>query len=118
MIQVLKETTTKLGNEIQLFGDKNSKPILIIGVFHGEEPQGKYLIETYLKSISTSPPTSKSKISRKGGMLFIPCLNPDGLQYGKRTNSNGVDLNRNYPTKNWEHTEKMNSTEVSPLQVK
>lgn len=106
MIQVLKETTTKLGNEIQLFGNKNSKPILIIGVFHGEEPQGKYLIETYLKSISTSPPTSKSKISRKGDMLFIPCLNPDGLQYGKRTNSNGVDLNRNYPTKNWEHTEK------------
>ena len=24
----------------------------------------------------------------------------------KRTNSNGVDLNRNYPTKNWELTEK------------
>ena len=37
----------------------------------------------------------------KRGLLFIPCLNPDGLQLGQRTNANGVDLNRNFPTKNW-----------------
>ncbi len=34
-------------------------------------------------------------------LLFIPCLNPDGLQNNTRTNANGVDLNRNFPTKNW-----------------
>lgn len=34
-------------------------------------------------------------------LLFIPCLNPDGMQLGQRTNANGVDLNRNFPTKNW-----------------
>lgn len=105
-MEILKSTKTKFGNEIQLWGDINSKPILIIGVFHGEEPQGKYLIETYLKSISTSSPTSKSKISRRGDMLFIPCLNPDGMQLKKRTNLNNVDLNRNFPTKNWKLTEK------------
>lgn len=48
----------------------------------------------------------KSAISRRGvkatnNLLFIPCLNPDGMQLGQRTNANGVDLNRNFPTKNW-----------------
>ena len=28
------------------------------------------------------------------------------MQFGKRTNANDVDLNRNYPTKNWQLTEK------------
>lgn len=84
----LKSAKTKLGNEIELIGDETSK-FLVIGVFHGDEPQGKYLIEEYLKKCN------------KKGLLFIPCLNPDGMQLGKRTNANGVDLNRNFPTKNW-----------------
>ena len=92
-MKVLKSIKTKLGNEIQLIGNENSKPILVIGVFHGEEPQGKFLIDEYLKTHSSN-------------LLFIPCLNPDGMQFGKRTNANDIDLNRNYPTKNWQLTEK------------
>ncbi len=87
-----KSILTKLGNKIELIDGKGKT--LIIGVFHGDEPQGKYLIDEYLKTNSEE------------GLLFIPCLNPDGLQLGKRTNANGVDLNRNFPTKNWELTEK------------
>ena len=87
-----KSITTKLGNKIELIDGKGK--VLIIGVFHGDEPQGKYLIDEYLK------------INNAQGLLFIPCLNPDGLQLGKRTNANGVDLNRNFPTKNWKLTEK------------
>ncbi len=75
--------TTKLGNKIELIGEGKT---LIIGVFHGDEPQGKFLIEKYMKT---------------NGLMFIPCLNPDGIQLGRRTNANGVDLNRNFPTKNW-----------------
>jgi protein MpaA len=70
--------------------------ILIIGCFHGDEPQGKYLIEEYLK---TKPDTN---------LCFIPCLNEYGLEHNVRTNSNGVDLNRNFPTKNWVLSEKDN----------
>lgn len=93
-IKILKSATTTLGNEIQLVtpneinSDNNA---LIIGVFHGDEPQGKYLIERYLNY----PPLECTR------QLFIPCLNPDGMQLGRRTNANGVDLNRNFPTKNW-----------------
>lgn len=91
-MKILKQTKTKLGNDIKLLG--NGGNILVIGVFHGEEPQGKYLIETYLEKNPDSD------------LLFIPCLNPDGMSFGERTNANGVDLNRNYPTKNWKLTER------------
>ena len=156
-MQVLKSVTTKLGNEIKListnlstFQPFNHSTVLVIGVFHGDEPQGKFLIEEYLKKQDAYPPlegghhaqilpcinenteylekeinnpTPKSKISTlplaqtstgslgsaesqgEGGhsanILFIPCLNPDGMALGTRTNANGVDLNRNFPTKNW-----------------
>ena len=85
----LKETVSKLGKKIQLLGNENNKPILVIGVFHGDEPQGKFLIEKYLKQ------------NQNSDMLYIPCLNPDGMELNTRQNSNKVDLNRNFPTENW-----------------
>ena len=64
--KTLKTAKTKLGNEIRLVGNSDfpsNMPVsLVIGVFHGDEPQGKFLIEEYLKKHS-SPPTSKSQIS-------------------------------------------------------
>ncbi len=93
-MQILKQTKTELGNKIELLGNKNFKKILVIGVFHGEEPQGKYLIENYIS------------LQKNSSLLFIPCLNPDGLKNKKRTNANDIDLNRNFPTKNWQLTEK------------
>ncbi len=74
-------------------GNKNSS-ILVIGCFHGDEPQGKYLIEKYLEQ------------NKDTNLCFIPCLNKHGYEHKIRTNKNGVDLNRNFPTKNWELTEK------------
>ena len=93
MMKILEKTKSAQGNEIVLKGCEFAKNILVIGVFHGDEPQGKFLIENYLKNNESS-------------LLFIPCLNPDGMAAGVRTNSNGVDLNRNFPTKNWELTER------------
>lgn len=87
---------TKNGNSIDLIKNKNHCNVLVIGCMHGDEPQGKYLIEEYLKS------NTETKL------LFIPCLNPDGVKNNTRVNANGVDLNRNFPTKNWKLTEKNN----------
>ena len=94
-MNILQSANTKRGNKIELIGTPSENNVLVIGVFHGDEPQGKYLIEKYL----TLPP-AKGRV-RERGVLFIPCLNPDGLQSNTRTNDNGVDLNRNFPTKNW-----------------
>jgi len=116
------------------------KTILIIGVVHGDEPQGKFLIENYLNRWDSNPTLQHSKgegdstlnnflqgKSKDGAMhprplwerevfqheervlekrvrgnhiIFIPCLNPDGLALKTRENANGVDLNRNFPTEN------------------
>ncbi len=94
--KVIKSTKTALNNDIELFSASDSKHgnfALIIGVFHGDEPQGKFLIEEYIKNNKKS-----NSLYEK---LFIPCLNPDGMRLNTRTNSNGVDINRNFPTKNW-----------------
>ena len=91
--------TTKLGNKIELLGKSGNNNILIIGVFHGDEPQGKYLIDAYLKNNGL-----------KSNLLFIPCLNPDGMNEDKRTNANNVDLNRNFPTQNWGQNKGENAT--------
>lgn len=93
-IKTLKSTNTLMGNRIELLANDKTSPktTLIIGVFHGDEPQGKFLIDKYLE---TAPDSSLS------GKLFVPCLNPDGMKRNKRVNANGVDLNRNFPTGNW-----------------
>lgn len=88
---------SKNGNEILLLqrlpeNQDFNKTVLVIGVFHGDEPSGEYLINRYLSDRNYT----------QNRLLFIPCLNPDGKSENIRTNSNGVDLNRNFPTKNWE----------------
>ena len=74
---------------MKAFGNINNPEILVIGCFHGDEPQGKFLIEEYLK------------VNQDSKLCFVPCLNSYGVQHNIRTNENGVDLNRNFPTKNW-----------------
>lgn len=97
-MQILKKVYSKNNNEIILIEQSESafdKTVLIIGVVHGDEPQGKFLIENYLKNCAKT----------KNRLLFIPCLNPDGLLSNARQNANLVDLNRNFPTRNWGRTE-------------
>ena len=106
MVVVLKTAKSPCGNIIDLKSfDKNlrERNVLVVGVFHGDEPQGKYLIDEYLATTATTPSSGKS-------LLFIPCLNPDGMMKNTRTNSNGVDLNRNFPTSNWGRNEGENAT--------
>lgn len=78
---------------MKLSGNISSK-ILVIGCFHGDEPQGNFLIEAYLKNF---PQTN---------LAFIQCLNEYGFNNNIRVNENGVDLNRNFPTQNWVLAEK------------
>ncbi|MDA0814959.1 MAG: DUF2817 domain-containing protein [Chloroflexi bacterium] len=35
-------------------------------------------------------------------LCVLPVLNPDGLIHDERTNANGVDLNRNWPSADWQ----------------
>jgi len=70
---------------------------LIVAVFHGDEPESMALAEAFWERYITGAlmlPTN-----RRVGV--ISCLNPDGLAHQCRTTTRGVDLNRNFPTKDW-----------------
>lgn len=70
------------------------KTVLIVGVVHGDEEQGEFFIKTYLRNINTA--------NLKNRLVFIIRLN----RQKTRVNENGVDINRNFPTKNWEESQK------------
>lgn len=101
----LKETKTITNKSIYLLKADNlnnkaildSKKILFIGVFHGDEPEGQHLINKFIELIS-----KQKNLNIKNELYFVPILNPDGKTLNSRTNINGVDLNRNFPTQNWE----------------
>ncbi|EKE03611.1 MAG: hypothetical protein ACD_20C00176G0006 [uncultured bacterium] len=101
-MKLVKTELTIKGNEIQLFKaeshySENGKVILFVGVVHGDEPQGEPLILNLMEMINKDP-----EIVGENKILFIPVLNPDGKFLNTRGNANGVDINRNFPTKNWE----------------
>lgn len=99
MIKLLEKTKSVQGRDIELLGfdeHKEGKTVLVTGVFHGDEPQGEFLIRRFLKENHSIP---------KNNLLLIPCLNPDGKILNTRQNANGIDLNRNFPTKNYEVVE-------------
>ena len=70
-----------------------SRPILIVGGVHGDEPEGVWLSEHCLAWLQTHTVALP--------WLLVPCINPDGYAKNERTNSRGVDLNRNFPCDNW-----------------
>ncbi len=84
-MEVLKTAKTKQGNEIQLLGEKSADNVLVIGVFHGEEPQGKFLIDEYLKTLAPLPnplPKGAREVSNESAPL------PNPLPKGAREVSN------------------------------
>ena len=66
------------------------KHLLVAGV-HGEEPDTCVLVSRALRSLSD--PLSQWAV--------VVCANPDGVSRGTRANANGVDINRNFPSRNW-----------------
>ncbi len=68
---------------------------LIFGAFHGDEQLGFHLVCQLAESLFVHPDWIQEKA------VLVPVVNPDGLLERSRTNANGVDINRNFPTGNW-----------------
>lgn len=74
-------------------------PILLIGGVHGDEPEGVRLAHDLLDWLKAREKNESSLKTRP--WILIPCLNPDGYSQNQRTNGHGVDLNRNFPSRDW-----------------
>lgn len=71
----------------------DGKKILAIATIHGDEgPSG---------SVARAWMSRLQKLDPRNTWRVIPVANPDGLKLKTRTNANGVDLNRNFPTSDW-----------------
>lgn len=68
---------------------------LMAGV-HGDEIEGMYVLEKLFEQLE------KNKEFKEIPIILIPVLNPDGKENNTRVNANGVDLNRNLPSRNWQ----------------
>jgi len=69
----------------------NTVELLIFAGIHGEEPDTTVILSRALRSAR----------SRSARCAVVMCANPDGLRLGTRGNVRGVDLNRNFPSRNW-----------------
>lgn len=71
--------------------------VLVLGGIHGDEYSSVSIVFKWLRKLD---------LEHDGTLhwRFLPLVNPDGLlrEKSQRMNSRGIDLNRNFPTADWE----------------
>ena len=77
-------------------GSGKARRILVLGGIHGDEYSAVVVAFQWLERL-------KGDRFQRYEWRILPCVNPDGLlaQPSSRTNARGVDLNRNFPTPDW-----------------
>ena len=77
---------------------------MYVGAIHGNESSSSGLMRAWVDDLEADPSLYSGK-----RVVVVPSINPDGLAANTRTNSRGVNLNRNFPTDDW--VEDINDTD-------
>jgi protein MpaA len=77
--------------------DRGPVNLLLCGV-HGDEPSGIHACFHLVREILFDNP----EVLKDFRLVIAPIVNPDGFFAKTRQNGNGVDPNRNLPTKDWD----------------
>ncbi|NUM57357.1 MAG: DUF2817 domain-containing protein [Bdellovibrionaceae bacterium] len=72
----------------------NPKKILVFSLIHGDEVPAGTVGRFWLSRLESIEPRNSWRV--------VPVLNPDGVDQKTRYNANKIDLNRNFPTKDWD----------------
>lgn len=70
--------------------------VLIVGGIHGDEPTGAEVTGELARFLHAHP-----ELLAGHTVGILAQANPDGLLRGTRANARGVDLNRNFPSRDW-----------------
>ena len=81
-----------LGKALEFWPAAEETDVLLVGGIHGEEPDTTVLLSRALRSL----------LHQSARAAVITAANPDGITRGTRGNANGVDLNRNFSTADWQ----------------
>lgn len=73
---------------------KGAKKVLVFSLIHGDETPAGTVGRYWMERLEGIDPRNSWRV--------IPVLNPDGVKYNTRTNANKIDINRNFPTKDWD----------------
>jgi protein MpaA len=82
---------SQLGISLEIWRPAAKCSLLVFAGIHGEEPETTYALSRALRQLTTPPEHC----------AVVLAANPDGLIRGTRGNARGVDLNRNFPTRDW-----------------
>lgn len=97
-VRQTKKCQSVAGNPIYHYDKKGqnekSKNILVISLIHGDETHAGAVGRYWMERIHD--------IEVRNNWRIIPVANPDGVSKKTRSNANGVDLNRNFPTQDWD----------------
>jgi hypothetical protein len=72
----------------------SAKKVLVFSLIHGDETHAGTVAKLWMENLE--------KIDPRNNWRVVPILNPDGFLLKTRTNAHQVDINRNFPTKDWE----------------
>lgn len=101
------------GTPLTVFGPTAGPvDLLLMASMHGDECESTVVLSEALRRVP----------ERALAHPVILAVNPDGMALGTRANARGVDLNRNWPTRNWTpstvhykaHGETVRDIELSP----
>lgn len=81
-----------LGLPLEVWRPRDACGLLVFAGIHGEEPETTISLSRALRQLHEPPPRC----------AVVLAANPDGLMRGTRGNARGVDLNRNFPTRDWQ----------------
>ncbi len=80
-----------------IFGrNETHRPVFIFGGIHGDEPTAAAIARRLVQYLQWHDEAYRGRC-----VAVLPRANPDGLKNNRRENHRGVDLNRNFPAKNF-----------------
>jgi len=96
-------TTLTVGRSVEgraigayVFRGTPKRTVLVLGGFHGDEPKSVLVARRLIDLLYTG-----TDVAHGARWVVVPLVNPDGYAKRQRRNARRVDINRNFPTKNW-----------------
>ena len=84
--------------EVTQVGSGDEVALVVVGSIHGDETNTEALVRGLMAQFVEAPGLVPGEFT----LHFLPEMNPDGVAASTRPNAHNVDLNRNFPTDDWQ----------------
>ena len=94
-----------LSNNVEMYGNQSNiikKKLLIVAGNHGNERASIYNTYLFAKRLCEADNANYYKLRSTFDIYIVPCLNGYGIINNTRANGNEVNINRNFPTSDWQ----------------